>query len=201
MSRDVTTLVYHYYATFAIRNGLAGWEVPVWISGMIRPPRPMDNAPDTTQLADELHELYLHVVRAYAQLDDVPLNFVQRAALAAIADGGPMRLRELARRIGSTAPTASRAVDQLVELGLAKRYVDPLDRRAVALEPTQRGRARVTRHRRRFADTLTPALAQLDDQDLRELMRTMARLNQALDSLASQDEVALPAASDGRRRR
>jgi DNA-binding MarR family transcriptional regulator len=153
---------------------------------------------DTTTLANELHELYLHVVRAYAALHDVPLNFVQRAALAAITDRGPMRLRELATRIGSNPPTASRAVDHLVGLGLAKRYVDPRDRRAVALEPTARGRARIARYRARFVEMLTPALAQLEAQELLELTQTMTRLNQALGSLARDDEVGPSAAQDGR---
>ena len=57
---------------------------------------------------------------------------------------GPLRLNDLADRMGTTAPTASRAVDALVELGLVERARRPGDRRAVQIDADAR-RARAGR--------------------------------------------------------
>ena len=160
----------------------------------------MSAAVDTHSLAEELHQLYLYMVRAYASARDVPLTVVQRSSLAAIADGGSMRLHELAARVGANPPTASRAIDGLVQLGLMKRSVDPRDRRAVALELTARGRARVTRQRSRFAGMLAPALERLEPEERAELVRTMARLNEELGAVATEQGGGERSRNDGHSR-
>jgi DNA-binding MarR family transcriptional regulator len=64
----------------------------------------------------------------------------QSSIIATLAAAGPLYLGELARREAVTAPSASRAVDRLVELGLVQRTADRDDARRHAVALTQQGR-------------------------------------------------------------
>lgn len=132
-------------------------------------------------LLRELRELFRHVVRTDRVVaDDAPLTATQRLALSELADGGPMRLHELAARMATTPATASRSVDALVAARLVERVADRADRRAVQIEVTRRGRARIERRRAEATRTFVPALARMPEHDRQELVRLIARLNAEL---------------------
>jgi DNA-binding MarR family transcriptional regulator len=109
------------------------------------------------------------------------MTSTQRLALFETAIGGPLRLSELAARMGITAPTASRAVDGLVELGLLERLPDPADRRAVRIDLTASGRKDVEGRKARVTAALEPAAATLSEQDRARLAALLARLADAFD--------------------
>ena len=70
-------------------------------------------------------------------------------ALAVLAAEQPLRMGELAARLGISAPTVSRLVDHLAELGFLERVADEDDHRAtrVCLSPAGRdGLAAVREH-------------------------------------------------------
>jgi DNA-binding MarR family transcriptional regulator len=87
-----------------------------------------------------------------------------------------MRLNDLARRMGTSAPTASRAVDALAESGLVERLTDPLDRRALHIELTPEGRARVDLRKARVADAFRPAADGMPAADRKQLAALLAQL-------------------------
>ena len=93
-----------------------------------------------------------------------------------------MRLNDLARRMGISAPTASRAIDALVELGLVDRLPDPDDRRALRLGLTQAGHARASEREARVAAAFAPALAALSAAERDQLVALLARLSAELSS-------------------
>jgi DNA-binding MarR family transcriptional regulator len=109
------------------------------------------------------------------------MTSTQRLALFETATGGPLRLSELAERMGITAPTASRAVDGLVDLGLLERLPDAADRRAVRIDLTGPGRTDVEGRKARAAAALEPAAGALSPQDRAELAALLARLADAFD--------------------
>jgi DNA-binding MarR family transcriptional regulator len=132
-------------------------------------------------LLRELRELFRHVVRTDRVVaDDAPLTATQRLALSELADGGPMRLHELAARMATTPATASRSVDALVAARLVERVADRADRRAVQIDVTRRGRARIERRRAEATRAFVPALARMPEHDRQELVRLIARLNAEL---------------------
>lgn len=65
------------------------------------------------------------------------------AVLLAIAQGGPLRLMDLAEEFGLDKSTMSRQVSGLAELGLIERRPDPADGRAFLLELSADGRQRL----------------------------------------------------------
>jgi DNA-binding MarR family transcriptional regulator len=138
-------------------------------------------SPDPTrQILEGLSAVTRSLARASGGADDgPPMTSTQRLALFEASIGGPLRLSELAERMGITAPTASRAVDGLVDLGLLERLPDPADRRAVRIDLTGPGRNDVEGRKARAAAALEPAVAALSAEDRAQLAALLARLADA----------------------
>ncbi|HET7871395.1 MAG TPA: MarR family transcriptional regulator, partial [Terriglobales bacterium] len=91
-------------------------------------------------LADRLHSAAIHLLRL-VRVEDAAAGIgpAQLSALSVLVFGGPLSLTALARAEQVKAPTMSRIVDALETGGLARRRVNPRDRRAVHLEATEKG--------------------------------------------------------------
>jgi DNA-binding MarR family transcriptional regulator len=135
----------------------------------------------TGRLIGELSALVGRVMLVARGGDEGPaLTTTQRLALFELNASESLRLNELAERIVTSPPTASRAVDALVSLGFVERVPDPRDRRAVQIRVTDYGRGRVAERIARVAETLGPALSTLPPNDRERLVALLARLNSAL---------------------
>jgi DNA-binding MarR family transcriptional regulator len=140
------------------------------------------NGRDDGAILEELGKLLRQLTRITGGADDGPaMTATQRIALIELADaGGPLRLNDLAARIGTSAPTASRTVDALDELGLVERGPDPDDRRAVRLDLTASGRALVAGRKARASAAFAPAVAALSAADRTRLTQLLVRMTDAL---------------------
>ncbi|HZT92103.1 MAG TPA: MarR family transcriptional regulator [Gaiellaceae bacterium] len=137
---------------------------------------------DARRILGELSRLIRHLTRVTGGPDEGPsMTSTQRLALFELAESGPLRLNDLAERMGTSPPTASRAVDALVELGLVERVTDPADRRAVRIDVTDAGRARFDDRQARVTDAVAPALAALTRAERQQLADLLARLRQRLE--------------------
>jgi DNA-binding MarR family transcriptional regulator len=106
----------------------------------------------------------------------VSLDRAAYAALCRVQEAGPLRLSELAARMGVDASTASRQVQQLERTGLVGRVGDPDDRRASLLELTAEGDRVLTRMRRARRGSLDRVLAGWSAADRRVLAALLTRL-------------------------
>lgn len=104
----------------------------------------MTDAPlDVQQVSDAIDRIRRLTARIGARLHArVGLNITQAAALGFIADGA-IRVRDVADDLQQHVSTASRLVDSLVNAGLITRTEDPDDRRAVVLQLTPDGEAKL----------------------------------------------------------
>ena len=59
--------------------------------------------------------------------------------LISYLDHGPHTVRGLAAQLNVSKPAITRSLDRLEELGLARRVVDPADRRSVLVQRTREG--------------------------------------------------------------
>jgi DNA-binding MarR family transcriptional regulator len=135
----------------------------------------------TDRLIGELSALVGRVMLVARGGDEGPaLTTTQRLALFELNASESLRLNELAERIVTSSPTASRAVDALVSLGFVERVPDPRDRRAVQIRVTDYGRGRVAERVARVGETLGPALSTLPPSDRERLVTLLSRLNSAL---------------------
>src|ERR1700734_3133778 len=105
--------------------------------------------------------------RSVAEATGLP--FSRGRALRPLA-GGPLTLRELAASLGTDAPAATVAVNDLERRGLVTRCEHPEDRRAKLVPLTPAGRATV-RAGKSVSDHAPPPLASLSPEDVATLVR------------------------------
>ena len=133
---------------------------------------------DPVQLADLVHGLTRRLRRAQAErLAPLGLTPAQERALRMIARAEePLRMTEIADRLGIVPRSLTTVIDALEEGGLVRREVDPSNRRAILLHLTARGvavRDELREARRRAADDL---FAPLPDADRKTLGGLLSRL-------------------------
>jgi DNA-binding MarR family transcriptional regulator len=142
----------------------------------------------TEALLNEISELYAIILRVSRRIADIePLTATQRLALIEVVVVGPIRLRDLAARLDTTPPTASRAVDILEEFDLVERRIDPDDGRAIQIAATRKGRRWSERRRAALLDVLKSLSGEVAAQ---QLIEELARLNAQLREATGHDEVA-----------
>jgi DNA-binding MarR family transcriptional regulator len=141
---------------------------------------------EPAKLLDEINHLFRLLARAAREATEEPsMTATQRLALSEIAVGGPFRLHELAERMTTTAPTASRAVEALVSGGFVVRVQDPRDRRAVQIALSKVGRRYVDARRAQAARLVAPAFRRLTVKQRGALVALLHRLNEELSAGAS----------------
>ena len=96
----------------------------------------------TNQSADQLVGILRDTVVALVRRDGPDLSARQLGVFLTcyLRDGGHT-VRGLAAELNVSKPAITRALDRLGELDLARRKVDPLDRRSVLVQRTPKGSA------------------------------------------------------------
>jgi DNA-binding MarR family transcriptional regulator len=120
--------------------------------------------------------------RRFGEVEPSPLTLTQQIGLAVIVDDGPLRLRTLARRIGTTAATATRTADALEAAGLVERSPDPADGRGVLVSATRTGCKTRRDSHALLVILLDRILDQLDDDDRRRFIRVMTDLHEIVEA-------------------
>jgi DNA-binding MarR family transcriptional regulator len=132
---------------------------------------------DTAAILDQLGRLIRQLTRLTGGAEETPqMTATQRIAIVELAHDGPMRLNDLARRMGVSAPTASRAVDALEALGLVGRAPDPDDRRALRLDLTPAGRTLFGERTARAVEAFAPAAKSLSAAEQKQLLALLERM-------------------------
>jgi DNA-binding MarR family transcriptional regulator len=109
---------------------------------------------------DALAQVLRTTMLALVRSDEVDLTSRQFGVfLTVYMTAGPHTVRGLAAELNVSKPAITRALDRLGELGLARRKVDPMDRRSVLVQPTQAGEAFLAELRHVMAAAGTEHLA------------------------------------------
>jgi len=103
------------------------------------------------------------------------LPFTRVRALRRLAPG-PLTLGQLAESLGTDAPAATVAVNDLERRGLVTRCEHPKDRRAKLVTLTAKGRATM-RRAKNVTDHAPPSMAALPSEDIAALARIMGSLS------------------------
>ncbi|WP_345362981.1 MarR family transcriptional regulator [Actinoallomurus liliacearum] len=103
----------------------------------------MDQEESSAQLADLFQRLTKRLRRAQlARLAPLGLTPAQERALRMITRSEePLRMTELADRLGVVPRSVTTVIDSLEQAGLVRRAVDPANRRAIRLHLTDAGLA------------------------------------------------------------
>jgi DNA-binding MarR family transcriptional regulator len=135
---------------------------------------------DPVQLADLLQRLMRRLRRAQAErLAPLGLTPAQERALRVISRSEePLRMTELADRLGIVPRSVTTVIDALEQAGLVRREVDPRNRRAIRLHLTDRGSAvrdDMREARRQAAEDL---FAPMPGGDRKTLTEILSRLDE-----------------------
>ena len=151
----------------------------------------MDNGRPTCQEAEEIAPAIEHLLqelarRRFGEMEPSPLTITQQIALAIVVDDGPLRLRALAGRIGTTAATATRSTDALESQGLVKRQADPSDGRGVLVGATRKGRRVRRESHAQLVILLGRLLEQLDPAERERFVELMTDLYELVQTFERQ---------------
>ena len=103
--------------------------------------------------ADRLTEILRDTIVGTVRRDGPDLSARQFAVmLICYIENGPHTVRGLAARLNISKPAVTRSLDRLEELGLARRIVDPADRRSVLVQRTREGTGHMTAVRNLLVD-------------------------------------------------
>lgn len=105
------------------------------------------------------------------------LGMVSYAVLEALAYGGERRQGEIGQLIGCEKGALSRAVNEVIELGLVARHPDPDDGRAYLVCLTAEGRERMNELRHARHDRFRDRMDEWSLEELRDLSSALARYN------------------------
>jgi DNA-binding MarR family transcriptional regulator len=123
------------------------------------------------------------------ELSAVDLTMSQTKAMYIVIASGPLRMSELAARLGVTSSTATGQVDRLVELGLVGRHEDPADRRQVVVTATATAAATLERFRELNSRRMREMLSRIAAADLPVIERALHLLDAAITAEASDPTV------------
>lgn len=147
-----------------------------------------DTAPDLPGRLGIAVQMLAHARKAVAQQGE--LTPTRLTALAVVHNAGPMRMGNLASRLGIQVSTMSRIVDVLVASGWAQRRPDKADHRACVIAVTDAGAGLINAVRRSNETRLAECISRLDPGDLAALQAALP----VLESLAQQVTGRAPAA-------
>ncbi len=109
-------------------------------------------------------------------------------ALSVLTQHGPMRMGELAEALHITPATATRAVDCLVDKGLAERVKAVDDLRSILVSATEEGNARYGVISARIGTGLEQILGEFNEAEQTQLADLLERFVSAVDHyVANQD--------------
>jgi DNA-binding MarR family transcriptional regulator len=132
-------------------------------------------------LADRLHSTAIHLLRQVRVQDSATgLAPARISALSVLVFGGAISLNQLAQAEQVRPPTMSRIVDALESDGLARRTVNPEDRRAVVIEATERGTAILWRGRKRRVKFLARHLSRLSEEERKKIGDAIIAIHKAM---------------------
>jgi DNA-binding MarR family transcriptional regulator len=132
--------------------------------------------PELTAVVAATHDIWMRtndlIGQALAGHQLTPATF--QALWAVDPDEPPPSMKVMAERLYCNAPNLTFITNQLADMGLVERAVDPADRRSRVLVLTDKGRA-VRDELVRAALEKSP-LAALSDSELKQLMALLGRV-------------------------
>ena len=132
------------------------------------------------ETAARLRVVIARLARQARQQSPGGLSPSQWSALKTLEDHQPLRIGDLADREAVSAPTATRLVASLEELGLLSRTNDPADRRTAYVALTDEGREKLDWARNVRTAALAQRLSELTPAQVQQLIETLPILESLL---------------------
>jgi DNA-binding MarR family transcriptional regulator len=134
------------------------------------------------EAADSMHSAAIHLLRRVREVDEKGMGIspARASALSVLVFGGARSLTELAAAERVTTATMSKLVTAMEAEGLARRYPDVNDARAIRIEATAKGRRILERGRKRRLELFEQLLADASDADIAAVQRAASVVESAI---------------------
>lgn len=134
----------------------------------------------------ELHRLLRrHSDTLGTQREHSALNWPQLHALMLIREHDGMTMKELAKSLHITAPSATSFVERLVKLRWVSRHADPKNRKLVRIKVTEIGKSALTDAMQQKKRLLRRVFGLMQAKDQNEFARILQELCSVLESTKS----------------
>jgi DNA-binding MarR family transcriptional regulator len=132
--------------------------------------------------ADLMHSAAIHLLRRVREVDEKAMGIspARASALSVLVFGGARSLTELAAAEHVTTATMSKLVTAMEAEGLARRYPDVNDARAIRIEATTKGRRILERGRKRRLELFEHLLTDASEQDIAAVHRAASVVERAI---------------------
>jgi len=129
-----------------------------------------------------MHSAAIHLLRRVREVDEKAMGIspARASALSVLVFGGARSLTELAAAERVTTATMSKLVTAMEAEGLARRYPDVKDARAIRIEATAKGRRILERGRERRLELFEQLLADASDADTAAVHRAASVVERAI---------------------
>ncbi|GFK95199.1 HTH-type transcriptional regulator MgrA [Fundidesulfovibrio magnetotacticus] len=135
---------------------------------------------DLESLSAQILEFYEKLSSwEHAVARDSPLTLPQTHVLEVLGQHPPLRMKELAAKMGVTTGTLTVVVDRLERLDMVARTPNEADRRSVLVTLTERGRALFEEHHKHHLDLARDLFAALSEDETRVFAGILRKLNMA----------------------
>jgi DNA-binding MarR family transcriptional regulator len=148
--------------------------------GSPTPPQPTASEVVMTLIATTHRLQRVLDARLSRQPGVVSLSGPRLRLLLTVEEAGRLRMGDLAADLGITARTVTTLVDALEREGLLVRLPDPTDRRATLLALTERAQAQFEQVRSLQMELGEELVAPLDQEQRRQLLDLLNRLNKGV---------------------
>ena len=136
---------------------------------------------ETGELSDLLIEFYEKFSSwEQAVVRDSAITLPQMHTLAILGQQSPLRMKELAAKMGITTGTLPVNVDRLEKQGLVARIPHETDRRSILVTLTEAGQALHQEHQNHHLHLTRDLQAALTPEETRQLQDILAKLLQVL---------------------
>jgi len=129
-----------------------------------------------------MHSAAIHLLRRVREVDEKAMGIspARASALSVLVFGGARSLTELAAAERVTTATMSKLVTAMEAEGLARRYPDVNDARAIRIEATAKGRRILERGRERRLELFEQLLADASDADIAAVHRAASVVERSI---------------------
>ena len=136
---------------------------------------------DLERLSDLIIEFYEKLSSwEQAVVRDSDITLPQMHTLEILGQQSPLRMKELAAKMGVTTGTLTVGVDRLERLGLVTRIPHETDRRSILVALTETGQALYREHHAHHLHLTREIRAALTEEETNHLASILAKLVQAL---------------------
>lgn len=130
----------------------------------------------TEQVLTLMFEMGRMIRQACIAGGDLPMPFAHLETVKFVQTEGNPSMRDVAKYLRITAPSATQIVEDLVSRGLLKRTPDPKDRRMVRLSLSPKGKTVIAKNVRLKMNVLRGLAESLNAEEEREFARLLSKL-------------------------